>query len=234
MIAGQSVLAIAAARGGSKGVPRKNVRPVGGQPMIAWTVQAARQSAHVDRLILTTDDAEIAEMARTHGCEIPFLRPPHLASDDASMMDVVHHAIAECGDGFDWVVLLQATSPLRLAGDIDALLEACVAAGAPAGVTVTPSDKSPFWMFYRDAAGGMDPVLPAAAQAKRRQELPQAYALNGAVYVARRDWIAGRSSFLSDSTLCHVMPRERSVDVDTEMDMIIAEALFSQRNNGTL
>lgn len=232
MLNGDKVMAIVAARGGSKGLARKNVLPIGGKPLIAWTVAAAKKSAVIDRVILSSDDAEIAAAARAAGCDVPFTRAAELATDKAAMLDVVHDAVARCGDGFRWIVLLQATSPLRTAADIDAALKTCADAGAPACVSVTPVDKNPAWMFFRDNDGRMTPVLDGAgASAARRQDLPQAYVLNGAVYVARRDWLAGRASFLSPQTVCHVMPRERSIDIDTELDFAIAEKLLSERLN---
>ncbi len=232
MLNGEKVLAIVAARGGSKGLPRKNVLPIGGKPLIAWTVAAAKASKVIDRMILSSDDVEIANAARAAGCDVPFTRAPELATDTAAMLDVVHDAVNRCGDGFGWVVLLQATSPLRTAADIDGALKTCADAGAPACVSVTPLDKNPAWMFFREQDGRMAAVLGSAElPATRRQDLPQAYVLNGAVYVARRDWLAGRASFLSPQTVCHVMPRARSIDIDTELDFAIAEKLLSERLN---
>lgn len=234
MLHGEKVLAIAVARGGSKGLPRKNVLPLGDKPLVAWTVAAALKSQHVDRVILSSDDEEIIAAARSAGCEVPFVRGAALASDTTSMLDVVHDAVARCGEGFTWIVLLQATSPLRQAADIDAALRACVSAGAPACVTVTPVDKNPAWMFLRSADGHMSPVLDGVSPAFRRQDLAQAYVLNGAVYVARRDWLVGRNTFLSAETVCHVMPRERSIDIDTHLDFAIAKILLSENRNEPL
>jgi len=230
MLNGERVLAIVPARGGSKGVPRKNVRVVRGRPLIAWTIAAARAATVVDRVILSSDDQEIIAAARDAGCEVPFVRPAALATDTASMLDVVHHAVENCGEEFEWIVLLQPTSPLRAASDIDATLKACLDTGAPACITVTAADKNPHWMFYRQADGHMSPVIEReGAAANRRQDLPQAYALNGAVYAARRSWLNKRTSFLSPETICHVMPRERSIDIDTETDFVILQAMLSER-----
>jgi CMP-N,N'-diacetyllegionaminic acid synthase len=235
MIGGEKVLAIVPARGGSKGVPRKNVRIVGDRPLIAWTIGSALTSKTVDQVILSSDDIEIIDVARQWGCDIPFTRPPELATDAASMLDVIHHAADICGDGFEWIVLLQPTSPLRSAEDIDATVAACMQAGAPAAVTVTPTDKSPFWMYFRGESGLMTPIMNDPRNLSyRRQDLPPTYALNGAVYVARRDWLKGRSSFLSPETICHVMPRERSIDVDTEYDFSMLKAYLSVRNDAAL
>ena len=232
MLDGERVLAIVPARGGSKGVPRKNLRPLGGRPLIAWTIAAAKAATSVDRVILSSDDPEIIAAATEAGCDVPFIRPAELATDTASMLDVVHHAVGQCGEGHGWVLLLQPTSPLREAGDIDAMLGTCLKARAPACVTVSPADKNPAWMFFRERDGHMRPVIDAAAApAFRRQDLPQAYTLNGAIYAARREWLAGRASYLSPETVCHVMPRERSIDIDTELDFAIVRALLSERIN---
>jgi len=232
MLNGEKVLAIVPARGGSKGVPGKNLRIVGGRPLIAWTIVAAKAASTIDRIILSSDDEDIIAAARQSGCEVPFIRPAELATDTASMLDVVHHAVEQCGHDFSWIVLLQPTSPLRAACDIDATLNTCRDLQAPACVTVTPIDKNPQWMFYLEGDGRMRPVIETSAPpAFRRQDLSQAYVLNGAVYAAKRNWLAGRSSFLSTDTVCHVMPRERSIDIDTEIDFAIMHALLSERAN---
>lgn len=235
MIGGQSVLGLIPARGGSKGVPRKNLRTVGGKPLIAWTVAAARRAKTVDRVILSSDDAEIAEVARAYDCDIPFMRPAELATDDAAMLDVVRHAIRSLEETYDYVVLLQPTSPLRTAGDIDAAVELCHSARAPACVSVCEPEKSPFWNYYRCDGAALFPILPEPEKnAARRQELPPTYVLNGAIYVARSDWILDRRGFVGEGTLGYVMPRERSIDIDREMDIVIVEALLSAREHGTL
>jgi CMP-N,N'-diacetyllegionaminic acid synthase len=224
MIDGQRVLAIIPARGGSKGLPRKNVLPLAGKPLIAWTIEAAQKSRYIDRVILSSDDEEIIGVARQSGCDVPFVRPAALAADASGTMDVLRHALAEV-PGFDVVVLLQPTSPLRAAGDIDATVEDCVQGGRPASVTVTPSAKPPEWMYRRDGAGCLSPVLPDVS-ATRRQELPPAYVVNGAVYAARVDWLLEHGSFVGPETGSVVMPQERSVDIDTAFDLAVAELVL--------
>jgi N-acylneuraminate cytidylyltransferase len=136
MIEGQSVLAVIPARGGSKGVPRKNLRDVAGRPLIAWTIAAARGSSHIDRLVLSSDDEEIMETARRHGCDVPFRRPAELATDEADSMAVVMHAVETLAERYDYVVLLQPTSPLRASADIDGAIATCLRHMAPSCVTV--------------------------------------------------------------------------------------------------
>lgn len=226
MIQGKSVLAIIVARGGSKGVPRKNVRIVGGKPLIAHTIEAARSAACVDRVILSTDDAEIAAVAARYGCEIPFLRDPTLATDTASSSEVVVDALERC-PGYDYFVLLQPTSPLRTAADVDACAGACLAAGAPACVSVTEVRESPFWMYRLGEGQTLSPILPPV-MATRRQDLEKIYTLNGAVYFADSGWYMHHKTFLSPSTIAHVMPAERSVDLDTEADFAYLDLLIGE------
>src|SRR5262245_25182815 len=125
MIDAKRVLGLITARGGSKGVPRKNVRPLGGKPLLAWTIEAARNAPVIDRLILSSDDAEIIEVARAWGCEVPFVRPPELATDTADSVEVVRHALSTLGEDYDYVVLLQPTSPLRTGEDIENCVRLC-------------------------------------------------------------------------------------------------------------
>lgn len=226
MIQGKSVLAIIPARGGSKGVPRKNIRTLAGKPLIAWTIEEAKKSRYVDRLILSSDDPEIIRVAGAWGCEAPFVRPPELARDDTPGIDPVLHALREL-PGYDYVVLLQPTSPLRAVEDIDGALELCLAKNARACVSVTEPDKSPYWMFSRDNDGRLRPLIDTGEIAGRRQDLPKVYVINGAVYVAESGWLAESRSFLAKETVGYEMPKERSADIDTEQDLLCVEALFS-------
>jgi N-acylneuraminate cytidylyltransferase len=230
MIQGKSVLALIPARGGSKGVPRKNVRLAGGKPLIAWTIEAAKRSRYVDRVVLSSDDAEIIETAKKWGCEVPFKRSPELATDQASSASVVVDAL-ERVPGFDYVVLLQPTSPLRTGADIDACLEKCLKDNADSCVSVTEAEQSPYWMYALDARGRMKPLLNGSETADRRQDLPKVLALNGAVYVARSDWFREKRGFVAENTVCVVMPAERSLDIDTEMDMKYLELWYQEAQN---
>lgn len=217
MIRGKSVLGVIAARGGSKGVPRKNVRMVNGKPLIAWTIEAGKASKYIDRLVLSSDDAEIISVSAGLGCETPFVRAPELASDTAGSVDVVLDAVARC-PGYDWVVLLQPTSPLRLASDIDGTLEKAFVQGAPAGVTICPAEDSPYWMFSLDSTDALMPLISAPPVA-RRQDLPRVYLLNGAVYAADCAWLEKQRSFVGPGTIGYEMPCDRSADIDTEHDL---------------
>lgn len=219
MIAGQSVLALITARGGSKGVPGKNILPIGGRPLIQWTIDAARASRHVDRVVLSSDDMAIIDAAVRGGCEAPFVRDAALATDEASSMDVVADALARL-PAHDIVVLLQPTSPLRTAADIDGVLERMQSTGAPACVSVREATDHPYWTFRLGESDRMEPyATPPSGLPSRRQELPGAWCLNGAVYAARTGWLLENRSFLSLQTAAYPMPVDRSLDIDTPADV---------------
>jgi CMP-N,N'-diacetyllegionaminic acid synthase len=231
VIEGLSVLALIPARGGSKGVPGKNVLPIGGKPLIAWTIEAAQGSRYVDRLVLSSDDAAIIGAARRHGCEVPFVREAALATDNASSIDVVADALARL-PGHDIVVLLQPTSPLRTAADIDATLERLLAHSAPACVTLRPAQEHPYWTFRLDGYACLTHFAqPPAGLPLRRQDLPDAWCLNGAVYAAHTEWFLRERTFLSPATVGQPMPAERSLDIDTPADV---EQLRSMLDNARL
>lgn len=227
MINGKKVLAVIPARGGSKGVPGKNIRPLGGRPLIAWTIAAATAAPELDRVIVSSENAEIINIALKWGGEAPFVRPEELARDDTPGIAPVLHALDALPEKYDYVVLLQPTSPLRAAEDISAALALCLAQGAPACVSLCAPEHGPWWMFSLDGQGRMRPLLPREAIPVRRQDMAAVYALNGAVYVARVDWLRENKSFLSAETAGYVMPRERSMDIDTELDFKIAEAVLN-------
>lgn len=225
MIDGRPVLAVIPARGGSKGLPGKNVRLLGGRPLLAWTIDAARRSALVDRVILSSDDPQAIDVARAAGCEVPFVRPAALAADDTPMVEVVLHALDQV-PGYPVVVLLQPTSPLRTHADVDGALRRYARGDADTCVGVTEPDKSPYWMFTLDDGGLLAPLLGERYFTLRRQELPPAYLPNGAVYVADAAWLRRQRTFVGGRTAAWVMPKERSVDIDTLRDFQLAEGLI--------
>jgi CMP-N,N'-diacetyllegionaminic acid synthase len=223
MISQKTVLAIIPARGGSKRVTKKNIRPVGGKPLIAWTILEAKKSRYIDRLILSSEDPEIISVARQWECEVPFVRPKELALDDTPGIEPVLHALNSLPGRYDYVVLLQPTSPLRLVKDIDACLETCIRMNAPSCVAVTELEKSPYWMFTINASGRMKPLLNPDMENLCGQNIQRVYVLNGAIYVAQSEWLISKKSFLSKDTVAYTMPKERSIDIDTEMDFLITK-----------
>lgn len=225
MINGCSVLAIIPARGGSKTVPRKNVKEIAGKPLIAWTIEAAKKSKYIDRLVLSSEDPEIIDVAQSWGCEVPFIRPAELARDDTPGMDPIIHTIQNL-ENYDYMVLLQPTSPLRNVSDIDQCIEMCVLKNSNVCVSVSETEKSPYWMFSLENNFTMTSILSAKDTNLRRQDLPTFVALNGALYVAKCDWLLLNKTFVTNETIAYQMPKERSIDIDTEYDMCIAEAIL--------
>lgn len=227
MINGKSVLAIVPARGGSKGLPRKNVQQLGNKPLIAWTIEAALASSFIDRVILSSEDEEIIRTARAWGCEVPFVRPSELAQDGTPGIDPVLHALAML-PGYDYIVLLQPTSPLRQTEDIDACIKLCAQGGA-ATVSVVEAKSNPFWMYTVNEENRLSPFLSDHGTYARRQDLPMLVVPNGAVYVARTDWLVGSQTFFSQETVAYPMPSERSIDIDTDLDLALAELMLTRR-----
>jgi CMP-N,N'-diacetyllegionaminic acid synthase len=228
MINGKGVLAVIPARGGSKGIPHKNIVDLAGKPLIAWTIETAQKSQYIDRLILSSEDERIMQVARLWGCEVPFKRPDGLAQDNTPGIEPVLHAIRNV-PGYDYVVLLQPTSPLRSTEDIDSCIRNCAEKKAKACVSVTEPDQSPYWMYRINSQGCLQPVMADEPSIYRRQDLPAVYALNGAVYVADSQWLLKEKSFLTEQTVTYKMPRQRSADIDDSMDLLFIRFLLQQQ-----
>ena len=224
------IVGLIAARGGSKGIPRKNIKPLAGKPLIAWTIEAAQQSQALSRLILSTDDEEIADVGRRFGAEVPFLRPLPLAADDTLAIDVVEHALdwlakdQDCRP--DYLLLLQPTSPLRTSEDIIGAIHLAEEHNAEAVVSVCPADSHPFLIKRLTEQGTLEDFVSTDQVDLRRQALPPAYALNGAIYLNRPSSLMTHRSFLPPGTHAWEMPPERSVDIDTPWDFRLAELLL--------
>ena len=225
------VLGIVPARGGSKGIPRKNVRLLGGRPLLAHTAEAALAAHRLARVVLTTDDEEIAEVGRSCGLEVPFLRPAELARDDTPTLPVLQHAVAElerAGDKFDAICLLQPTSPLRRAGDIDGCIELLENEGLDSVVSVlpVPREHNPHWVYFRDAEGLLRLSTGEEQPIPRRQELPPAFHRDGAVYVVRRDVLMNGNSLYGKKLGGYLTDPARNVNLDTPADWDRAEQLL--------
>ena len=219
MIENKKVLAVIPARGGSKGIPNKNIAPLRGKPLIHWTIEAAQGSQYIDRLILSSDDPVICESVEGTGCEVPFIRPAALATDDAKTIDVVVDAVDRL-PGFDLVVVLQPTSPLRTSSDIDDCLELLVARCAPSVVSVAPVEEHPFLIYAIESGDHLRPFVSVPPDTSlRRQDLPPAYALNGAVYAADIEWLRTAGSFIATGAVGYVMTQLKSVDIDHQGDL---------------
>jgi N-acylneuraminate cytidylyltransferase len=223
------VLAVIPARGGSKGIPGKNIRMLAGKPLIAWTIRAAMDSGVVDQIVVSTDDKEIGEIALAWGAEVPGLRPAALAQDETGSMDVVLHLAAQI-DAFDWLLLLQPTSPLRSADDIRGIMNLVFERGAHSAVSLCESSSSPVWMYNIDKYDRLRSVLPFGNHVHRRQELSPAYQLNGAMYLMKREWLLTNKNFIGSDTIGYLMPPERSADIDTPLDWEWVEFLLGKQH----
>jgi CMP-N-acetylneuraminic acid synthetase len=220
-------LALIPARGGSKGIPRKNLARLGGKPLLAWSVQAALGSTAVTRTVVSTDDPEIAAVAREYGAGTPFLRPADLATDQTPGVAPAIHALEWLAEheGYrcDVLVYLQPTSPLRTSADIDRALALLERSGAPAVVSVAPAAQHPALMKTLSADGRLTAWTTAFGEFPRRQDLPPVYVLNGAVYAVRSGHLLTHGTWYDGETRGYVMPGERSLDIDTEQDLRLAE-----------
>lgn len=230
------ILGVIPARGGSKGLPGKNVKPLGGIPLIAHSIRAARGSRRLDDFVVSTDDPAIAEVAREAGARVPFLRPAELATDRVPVWPAVRHAVAqwEAGGGarVDVTVLLQPTSPLRTSEDIDACVTRLLDEDADMCVSVVRPHDSPYFNMVEitsDSAPFARSCSPVMRDAARRQDAPVVYALNGAVYAVRRSVLETLDNqFRLERLAVCEMARQRSVDIDTLEDFELAEWLLGR------
>jgi CMP-N-acetylneuraminic acid synthetase len=228
------VLGVVPARGGSVGIPRKNLRPLLGRPLLWYTAECARRARSMTRVVLTTDDEEIASVGRSAGLEVPFLRPAELARDDTPSLPVVQHAVRfleEEGDLFDAVCLLQPTSPLREPSDVDRAVALLTRTGADSVISfVEVGEKHPARMKIVEPDGRVsDPPFAEATEGMRRQDLPKLYLRDGSIYLTRREVLMEKGSFKGDDCRALLVPVERSVNVDTPWDLFLAEQALRHR-----
>ncbi len=232
MINGKKVLALIPARGGSKGLPEKNKKEFNGKPLIAWSIEHGLKSEFVDKVVVTTDDLEIAEIGRKYGAEVPFMRPQELASDTATSMDVIVHALdflKAQGEEFELLMLLEPTSPLREVSDIDnslSQLESNKQARSIAGVCEVEAQHPDF--LVKLEKGLMRPFT--TFEVKRRQELSELYFFEGTVYAAEVEYLRESRTFYGNHTLAYVVSKQKSIEIDDEVDFVIAEVLMKVFN----
>ena len=227
------VLGLIPAKGGSTRLAMKNIRALGGRPLLAWTAAAARQSGIVDRLIVSTESPEVADVARGLGLEVPFMRPAELARDPAGIADVALHALdALERDGaiFDTIVVLLATCPLADAQDIRGAYDLFRRRPASFVLSVAPFDHTPYIGVSMDAEGNVAPLFPQYYDLKS-QDMPPAYRPNGAVQVASVAALRAQRTLSGKPLLGYLMPVERSIDIDTEFDFQCAEAMAAVRGD---
>lgn len=227
-----SVLAVILARGGSKRLPGKNIRKLGGKPLIAYSIGQALESRHIGRAVVSTEDREIARVAVRYQAEV-IIRPDELALDDTSSVATLQHTLGYLkeAEGYspDLVVLLQPTSPLRKVEDIDGAIDKLLEIGCDSVVSVCEVEHPAHWMYTLEGEK-LEPIVEGSREMGRRQDASRVYRLNGAVYVTRRDVVMRQSRVMGDDTRAYIMPRERSVDIDTEFDFKLAELLMRERD----
>jgi CMP-N,N'-diacetyllegionaminic acid synthase len=228
MLNGKQVIAVIPARGGSKSVPGKNIRSLGGKPLLAWSIEVAKQVSEIDRIIVSTDDAQIASVGRTHGAEV-YARPPHLATDEALVIDALKDLLQTLqaeGETPEWVILLEPTCPLRTADDVRDCLKLVAQGEYDSVATFKDAELNPH-RAWRLVDGVPEVFIAGAIPWLPRQKLPKAYQLNGAVYVFRANLLARDARSLLVGKLGAVlMPRDRSQDIDDSVDFTIVEALL--------
>lgn len=213
-------IAVIPARAGSTRLPGKNVRLLAGRPMLAWTIQAAQAARTIDRVVVSTDDPEAAAVAEAMGAGPVVSRPERLAGADASVIDAIEHALGAAGGQWSAVVLLQPTSPLRLAVDVDGAVELFRRSGAPAVISVSPPHKPANFHVQLEPTGRLNPAGDAMAPVRL---------INGAVYVARPQALFAARSFMMPGAMAFEMPAGRSWDVDTAEEFAACESLLEQR-----
>jgi len=229
------ILAIVPARGGSKRLPGKNIKRLHGKPLIQWAIESASGIAEISRVIVSTDCSEIADIAARSGAEVPFLRPEELASDTSSSTDVIKHALRHYeaqGEHFDYVLLLQPTSPIRNAQHTQGAIELLKEKQADAVVSVCECDHSPLWSNTLPDDQSMDGFIRPELKNTRSQDLPDYFRLNGAIYITKVSrFFEENSLFLSSNIYAYVMDGESSVDIDHELDFLLAETILKYKDS---
>lgn len=226
------ILALVTARGGSKGLPGKNIRRLCGKPLIAWAIEAGRKSKYIDRIVVSTDDAAIARIARKFKAEVPFMRPKKLALDKATSIDVIIHALdflKAQGQEYDLLILLEPTSPLRTAKDLDKAIEMLInnkhSAESIVGVSRVGAAHPDFDVTV-NTKGFLQPYKKHSKKAVRRQDLSELYFLEGSLYVAYVKSLYRRRTFYHSRTLPYIVPKWKSLEVDDIIDLICIEAVM--------
>lgn len=227
MYQGKSYLAVIPARGGSKRLPRKNVLDLCGKPLIAWSIEAALKSLYIDKVVVSSDDEEILDISEFFGASI-LKRPNVLASDVATTFDTIKHVIDNL-EKYDYIILLQPTSPLRTCKHIDEAIEILESKNADAVVSVCEMDHSPLWSNTLPEDGSMNKFLRDEILNKRSQDLERYFRLSGAIYICKIEkLLEEKSFFLKENIFAYVMDRKSSVDIDDEIDLIYANILISR------
>ena len=230
----KEVIAVVFARGGSKGVPRKNVHMLAGKPLIAHTIVVGQACALVDRVVVSTDDQEIADVAREYGAEVPFIRPEELARDDTPELLAWRHAVQALRESHEYgepeiLVSIPATSPLRIPEDVDNCISMLRSGDADIVITVKPASRNPYFnMVVLDKKSVARRVIEPKKSLMNRQSAPEVFDMTTVAYAARPDFVMRAESVFDGKVAALVVPEERAMDIDTELDFRVAEALMTQ------
>jgi CMP-N,N'-diacetyllegionaminic acid synthase len=225
----QKVLGLIPAKGASTRLPRKNIRLLGGRPLIEWTIAAAKKSGVCSRIVVSTEDAEVAKVSRAAGADVPFDRPKNLAVDPAGVVEVALHALDALdaqGERYDVICIMLPTCPFRTAGDLKEAFVQYQARPEPNLMSVSPFDHTPFNAVGIDATGLVFSHFPDRF-GRKSQEQPPAFRPNGAIHILDVAWFRKSLSYLERPIISYLMPRERSVDIDSELDLREAECLLT-------
>lgn len=227
MYKNQTFLAVITARGGSKRLPRKNILSLGGRPLISWSITAGLSSLYIDKLIVSSDDNEILDISKKYNCDT-IKRPKHLASDSATSFDVIKHTV-ENTKKYDYIVLLQPTSPLRTSKHIDEAIKLLISKKADAVISVCEMDHSPLWSNTLSKDLSMDGFLRDEVLNKRSQDLEKYFRINGAIYICKTDkLLEEKTFFIKNNIFAYKMDRKSSVDIDEEIDFDLANILIDK------
>ncbi len=234
MIDNSSVLAIIPARSGSKRLPEKNIRKLCGKPMMAWSVEAAIQSEYVDRVIVSTEDEKIAAIAKEYGAEVPFMRPEYLATDEATTISVVRDVLLKCkklGNNFDYVIVLQPTSPLRTSKHIDEAIRMIAERGASSVIGVVKVTHPVEWSSRLGSDGSMAEFIHIGVGNTRCQDYKERHRICGAIYVCNTEMIlSNKPAFIDDGSIAYIMDEVSSLDIDNELDFLLAEYILTRKH----
>lgn len=227
------ILGLIPARGGSKGVKDKNIRPLLGKPLIAYSIECGLSCPSIDHLIVSTDSEKIAEISKRYGAEVPFMRPAELARDDTPMMSVLEHAINEYEALYklyvDGVVLLDATSPIRTVDDVENCIRIFKNGDCDAVISVVPSKRNPYFNMVISKNGYISIVIESKKPITRRQDCPPVYDLNNSIWVFSKKAILQKKR-IPEKSMMYLMDTKYSVDIDSEIDFKILEFLMKEEN----
>lgn len=230
----KTILGLIPARGGSQNLPRKNIKPLLGKPLIAWTIEQGLKSQYIDKLIVSTDNKEISEVSKQYGAEVPFMRPKELSLNETPGIQVVLHAMdwmKTNADIYDLIMFLQPTSPLRTSEDIDMAVKFFFLKKAHSVVSVCKAEHHPHWSNTLPENLNMNQFISSKILNKNRQKLPSYFRLNGSIYLSYWRYLEEKKRFFGKKTYAFIMPQEKSVDIDNKIDFKLAEIMLKEQKS---